>query len=110
MPDFLLTGESVERISTMLRDFDRRLRLFEQPGSFGGRRPPQPIRIGKTTVAHNKGTSQTVDVYEGTTKGSETAISGGAVSAYNRFADLATGKWVLLVFVNGGYDLVAAEC
>lgn len=65
--------------------------------------------IGKTDAAITKGNSGTISVYQGTTKGSETD-SGVNVTAYNRFADLASGVWVHVEWINGGWELTAAEC
>ncbi|MCH7688064.1 MAG: hypothetical protein IH899_15525 [Planctomycetes bacterium] len=74
------------------------------PGGGGGN-----ILLAKTTAAHAKGVSQDVDLYSGPTKGSETP-TGKTVSAYNRFADLETGKWCLVAIVDGGYEMLSAEC
>lgn len=67
------------------------------------------ILLGKTTAAHAKGAAQDVAIYSGDTLGSETDTT-ETVSAYNRFADLATDKWVLLVNFDAGYQLIAGEC
>lgn len=64
--------------------------------------------IGKTTVAHDKGETETIDIYSGSTKGSETTDS--TVDAYNRFADVESGKWVVAAWIDGGYELISAEC
>lgn len=66
------------------------------------------IKLGKTDAAHAKGASGTISVYSGT-KGSETD-SGENVTAWNRYANVASGKWVTCVWINGGWDLVAGEC
>lgn len=62
---------------------------------------------GKTTTAHNKGASQDVDLYAGD-KGSETT-TGVTVSAYNSFADVDTGKWCVVAYIDG-WELISAEC
>ena len=65
--------------------------------------------VGKTTTAHDKDATETVDLYSGDTKGSETKTDDD-VEAYNRFADVATGKWCIVIFIGGGWELIAAEC
>jgi hypothetical protein len=70
----------------------------------------QPVRLGKTTATWTKGTSTTIDIYESGSAGSET-ISSGTVTAWNKFATVASGKWVSLA--RGPFDawyLIAAEC
>ena len=66
-------------------------------------------RIGKTDAAIDKDGSGTVSVYKGTTKGSETD-SGNDVEAYNRFGDIEAGKWVLVEFISGGWEIYQGEC
>ncbi len=67
------------------------------------------LKLAKTTIAHNKDATETVDFYSGTTKGAE-ATTGVSVEAYNRFADLETGKWCIALFIDGGWELIAGEC
>lgn len=64
------------------------------------------IIIGKTDSSHAKGATGTISVW---TKysGSDTGVN---ISAVNPFADVASGKWVLVVLVNGEYTLAAREC
>jgi flavin-dependent dehydrogenase len=71
-----------------------------------------PVRLGKTTAAWNKGTTATINVWESGTAGSETETSGATLTGcVNKFADVATGKWVIVARgVNGSYYLIAAEC
>lgn len=68
-----------------------------------------PVLLGKTDAAIDKGDSGTVSLYSGSTKGSETD-TGENVEAYNRFADLDSGVWVHVTFVGTDYELSAAEC
>lgn len=74
------------------------------------------VLLGKTTDAHTKGTSQAVDIYgfPGETQGSETVITSGgsnfSLDVYNRFADVEDDKWVFIINIGSGYELVAAEC
>jgi len=71
-----------------------------------------PVRLGKTSAAWNKGTTATIDVWESGTAGSETQTSGVMLAGcVNKFANVATGKWVIVARgANGSYYLIAAEC
>lgn len=66
--------------------------------------------IGKTTSSHAKGASGTINIYRGSTKGSEAWTGSYTVSAYNRFGDVAISKWVLLAWIQRGWEVIAAEC
>lgn len=70
---------------------------------------PIDIVLGKTNASHAAGASGTVNVYSGTV-GSEAIITSMTVSAYNRFTDIDSGKWVFVTWVNGQPYLSAAEC
>lgn len=69
---------------------------------------PALLRLAKTDAAHNKSSSGTVSVYTGTA-GSE-SDTGDNATAYNKFADLETGKWVVIARIDGDEYLVAGEC
>lgn len=66
------------------------------------------IMLGKTDAAISKGASGTVSIWSGAI-GSE-ADTGVNVTAYNRFANVAITKWVLVVSIQGRLYLAAAEC
>lgn len=65
--------------------------------------------LSKTTAAWNKGTNATLSVWVGD-MGSEQIQTSVSVVAHNKFANVASGKWVMLARCNGGFYLVAAEC
>ena len=71
-----------------------------------------PVRLGKTTSAWNKGTTATINIWEDGTPPSEAQTSGVTLSnCVNKFANVATGKWVMLARGGNGYwYLIAAEC
>lgn len=74
---------------------------------------PAPFRsfVGKTDAAHAKGGTGTISIYAGTL-GSETDTTVNMPNVFNRFADVASGKWVRCDW-NGqsnDWELVAAEC
>lgn len=64
--------------------------------------------LAKTTAAWTKGTSQTLNLWAGTPS-SESQLS-DQVIAWNKFANVASGKWVMLARANGTFYLIAAEC
>ena len=63
---------------------------------------------GKTDAEHAKGASGVVSIYSGT-KGSETDTNRN-VTAYNTFGTIAISKWVFVEWIDGGWELYAAEC
>lgn len=71
-----------------------------------------PVRLGKTAAAWSKGTTATINVWESGAAGAETQTSGATLTGcVNKFANVATGKWVIVARgVNGSYYLIAAEC
>jgi len=88
---------------------DSHIVVVRTSGEWRPLKPGGAFILGKTDAAHNKSASGTVSIYTGTTKGSETDSTNN-VTAYNRFANVESGKWVLLIYINGGYEMIAAEC
>jgi hypothetical protein len=76
------------------------------------RRAGSPVRLGKTSSAWNKGTTATINVWEDGTPPSETQTAGKNLqNCVNKFANVASGKWVILALAGNGYwYLIAAEC
>ena len=66
------------------------------------------IKVGKTDAAHNKGASGTISIWSGTL-GSETD-SGVNETAWNKFGNVASGKWVAIANNGNGYYIISAEC
>lgn len=66
------------------------------------------IMLGKTDSSHAKSASGTISIWAGV-EGSE-SDTGVNVTAYNRFAAVGSGKWVLVVSIQGRLYLAAAEC
>lgn len=64
--------------------------------------------LGKTDSTHAKSASGTVSLWSGTA-GSE-SDSTFNVTAYNKFADIGTGKWVWVEFNGKAWYITAAEC
>lgn len=67
------------------------------------------VLLGKTNSSISKGGSGVVNVYYGNTKGSET-VSGNTISAFARFGEISSGKWVFAYWVNRGWEVIQAEC
>lgn len=77
-------------------------------GVAGGQRDPRSHVLAKTSAAWSKGSSQTVNVYSGP-HGSEVETSDRLI-AWNRFADIASNKWVMLARVGSSWYVISAEC
>ena len=72
------------------------------------RKKSKTILLGKTTIFHAEGTTETIDVYVGKTKGSEVK-SAKSILAYNRFGDMEHGNWVILEKVNNGWEIAVGD-
>jgi hypothetical protein len=67
------------------------------------------LKLSKTTAAWTKNSTASLTEYTGTA-GSETAVTGGTpITAYNKLGNVATGKWVIIGFIDGDWYLVAVE-
>jgi hypothetical protein len=65
--------------------------------------------LGKTDSSHAKGASGTVSVWAGAV-GSESDTTFNITSVYNRFANVATTKWVTVTRLHRKPYLTSAEC
>lgn len=66
--------------------------------------------LGKTDASHSKGATGTVSIYTGSL-GSETDTTVNKTGVYNRFADLASGKWVHCKWIKDDeFEFDAGEC
>lgn len=101
-------GESARRIVRAVRAFE---------GGNGNTAGPRVTSAGddsdavlcKTTAAWSKGSSATLQIWAGA-PGSETN-TGCTLTAYNRYAAIASGKWcTVMLHRHGYYYVVAAEC
>lgn len=67
--------------------------------------------LGKTDASHAKSATGTVSIYSGATVGSETDTTVNKTGVYNRFADLASGKWVHCRWIkDDDFEFDAGEC
>ncbi len=67
------------------------------------------ICLGKTDSSINKGASGTVSIWDGP-EGSESDTGNNVTGVYNRFANVGSGKWVIVIFFRGKKYLIGAEC
>jgi hypothetical protein len=75
--------------------------------SAGGDDSSVAVKLGKTTSAWTKGTSHEVQLWPSGVISSPVETQ----NATNRFADVATGKWVMIALEDGGdWYLISAEC
>jgi hypothetical protein len=67
--------------------------------------------VGKTDSSHSKGSTGTISIYSGAL-GSESDTGVNMTGVYNRFANVASAKWVRCHWNQDGqqWELVAAEC
>ena len=107
-----LTDDAARRMAAATRAYERGNRdqsavMFRQGGEDG-----DPVRLGKTTAAWAKGTTATINVWESGTPPNETQTTGQTLeNCVNKFANVATGKWVIVARGGNGYwYLIAAEC
>ena len=74
---------------------------------------PAPMRmfVGKTDAAHSKGATGTISIWAGPL-GGESDTTADMTGVYNRFANVASGKWVRCEWNEEGnqWELTAAEC
>lgn len=108
------TEDAARRIAAATRGYERGNRdmppvKFRTAGDDG-----DPVRLGKTTSAWNKGTLATIELYEEGTPPSEAKKSPTAdtlADCVNKFANVGSGKWVIVARGgNGSWYLIAAEC
>ena len=105
----VFTRESAQRIAKAVRKSEG---LPSVP--LGGRRMAPAgegwrLLIGKTDASHAKGASGTISIWDGETQ-SSFSDTGENITAYNRFATVASGMWVGVKETVRGYELVCAEC
>lgn len=72
--------------------------------------PGVPLLLGKTNAAHNVGASGTINVYRGTTAGSETHVSSKTITAWNHFGNLSSGKYVACAYWQRNWRVIAGQC
>lgn len=106
-----LTESSARRIADAVQRVERSGRdvaapMFRQVSDDG-----DPVRLCKTTASWSKNTTQSLSVWESGTTPNETQTTGASLTATNKFATIASGKFVVVARgANGVWYLIAAEC
>jgi len=106
-----LTESSAARIGSAVRTVEQGGRdvppvHFRQVGDDG-----DPVRLCKTVSSWSKNATQTLNVWESGTTPSETQTTGETITATNKFATIASGKFCIVAKAgNGVWYLIAAEC
>lgn len=107
----VFTEEAASRVIRATKAYERGDRNMSAPPIRTAYDGGDPVRLGKTTAAWTKGTLATIDLYESGTPPSETSSSATLANCVNKFANVGSGKWVIVARgQNGSYYLIAAEC
>ncbi len=70
--------------------------------------PRVGVVVGKTDSSHAKAASGTISVYGGTPLSEvDTTLN---ITAYNKFADVASGKWVVCAYIRRAWYIISGEC
>lgn len=120
---FTFNESSTRKIAEVVRRVLGESQTALNPGRGGG--PEVFWRLGKTTEAVAKGANTDVTIYgRGATtteddrldKGSEIALESSVagtnrtVSGYSRMNSIDASKWVYCYYLDGGWEIVQAEC
>jgi hypothetical protein len=102
------TRETWGRIFRTVRGWENSGRS-QPPVSYHGHGDDSDGVLCKTTAAWTKGTTATLQIWTGA-PGSE-ANTGVTLDAYNRYANIASGKFcTVMLHRHGYYYVIAAEC
>lgn len=63
--------------------------------------------LGKTDASHSKGATGTISIYDAS---DDSDTGNNLADVKNYFADLDSGKWVVVASINGTNILIAGEC
>lgn len=99
---FKRVRKAVHKSEGTLPPVGRRTRRVQPSG------PPRP-KIGKTDATSTIDNTVTVSIWSGASS-STIADTGENVTAYNRFATVASGAWVKIERFPFGWEITAAEC
>lgn len=109
------TADSARRIGDAVRTVERGMRnqpaiYFRQPGDAAA--AGEILKLCKTTASWTKGATATLTLYDQGTPNAEAASSPAETLAgcVNKFADIDSGKWVMVGLFNGSWYVIAAEC
>lgn len=107
----VLGPQAINQIRELIRDFYSQIDPSWQLGNVQFGESRKPVVIGKTDAAHNKGATGTISVYKGSSSGGYSLTDTGEnISAYNRFGNIASGRWVAVKRFVHGWEIISAEC
>jgi hypothetical protein len=109
MAGYTFSGDAVQRIRATVRHVEGQQELPQTSRANSLALQFDYMLIGKTDTAVTKGNSGTISIYSGTSANA-LADTGENVTAYNRFANVSSGKWVAVWTMPWGFEFVAAEC
>jgi hypothetical protein len=113
MDGYLIGEDFAKRIKSSIARTDGEAEgtsVVRRPdGSAAIARPGASHLLAKTSAQWGKGTSQDLKTYAGD-PGAEVEQTEVTITAWNKFATVASGKWVMLARANGTFYLIAAEC
>jgi hypothetical protein len=109
MAGYTFSGDAVQRIRATVRHVEGQQELPQASRANSIALQFDYALIGKTDAALNKGASGTISIYSGTDPAALTD-TGENVTAYNRFGNIASGKWVAVWTMPWGFECKAAEC
>ena len=105
------TRESAGRIAAGIRAVESQQQgsVHARPEGYSGQTPFDYALIGKTDAAHNQGADGTISIWSGATSAT-LSDTGDNITAYNRFGNIASGKWVKVFTYPWGFEVEAAQC
>lgn len=111
-PGSTFTQAAARRVVRVVRRVERGDRNIHAPPLRTAWGDEPTFKLGKTTAAWGKGTLANITIYDQGTPPTESAASPPEVleDCVNKFANVASGKWVMLGFTNEHWYLIAAEC
>lgn len=111
-PASAFTQAAARRVVRVVRRVERGDRDIHAPPLRTAIGDDPVLRLGKTTAAWNKGTLADITIYDQEIPPAETAASPPEVleDCVNKFADVASDKWVMLGYSNQHWYLISAEC
>lgn len=108
---FTLGPNAIQQIRELMRQFYAEIDPSWQLGNVQSGEARKPIVIGKTDGAHNKGATGVISVYKGSSGGGYTLTDTGEnITVYNRYGNIASGKWVAVRRFIHGWEIISAEC
>ena len=109
MAGYTFSGDAVQRIRATVRHVEGQQELPQTSRANSLAMQFDYALIGKTDAALNKGASGTISIYSGTDPAALTD-TGENITAYNRFGNIASGKYVIVWTMPWGFECQAAEC